>query len=74
MIVDYLILSSTVVKRFRCDSQLSIVRFTRVSDRKDQYGGIKATDTKRLKKLETGNKRLKNIGAGRALEIAILNE
>ena len=41
---------------------------------KNQYGGMKAQDAKRLKELETENKRLKNIVADQALDIAMLKE
>ena len=42
--------------------------------RKNQYGGMKATDAKHLKELEAENKRLKNIVANQALDIAMLKE
>ena len=38
---------------------------------KNTYGGINATDAKRLKELETENKRLKKIVAGQALDIEL---
>ena len=41
---------------------------------KNQYGGMKATDAKHLKELEAENKRLKNIVANQALDIAMLKE
>ena len=41
---------------------------------KSQYGGMKATDAKHLKELEAENKRLKNIVADQALDIAMLKE
>ena len=41
---------------------------------KNQYGGMKAQDAKRLKELEAENKRLKNIVADQALDIAMLKE
>ena len=41
---------------------------------KNQYGGMKANDAKRLKELETENKRLKNIVADQVLDIAMLKE
>ncbi len=41
---------------------------------KNQYGGMKATDAKHLKELEAENKRLKNIVADQALDIAMLKE
>jgi putative transposase len=39
-----------------------------------QYGGMKATDAKRLKELEQENGRLKKIVADQALDIAMLKE
>ena len=42
--------------------------------RKNTYGGMKATDAKRLKELETENKRLKKIVADQALDIDMLGE
>ena len=39
-----------------------------------QYGGMKADDVKRLKKLEVENARLKRIVADQTLHIAALNE
>ena len=41
---------------------------------KNTYGGMKATDAKRLKQLETENKRLKKIVADQALDIDMLGE
>ncbi len=41
---------------------------------KNTYGGMKATDAKRLKELETENKRLKKIVADQALDIDMLGE
>ena len=41
---------------------------------KNQYGGMKAADAKHLKELEAENKRLKNIVADQALDIAMLKE
>ena len=41
---------------------------------KNSYGGMKATDAKRLKELETENKRLKKIVADQALDIDMLGE
>ena len=41
---------------------------------KNTYGGMKATDAKRLKELETENKRLKKIVADQALDIDMLKE
>jgi putative transposase len=41
---------------------------------RNQYGGMKADDVKRLKELETENQRLKRIVADQALNIAALNE
>ena len=41
---------------------------------KNQYGGMKANDAKRLKELEAENKRLKNIVADQVLDIAMLKE
>ena len=41
---------------------------------KNQYGGMKANDAKRLKELETENKRLKNIVADLTLDNAMLKE
>jgi putative transposase len=39
---------------------------------RNQYGGMKAEDAKRLKKLEEENKRLKKIVAEQALDIDML--
>ena len=41
---------------------------------KGQYGGMKANDAKRLKELETENRRLKNIVADLTLDVAMLKE
>ena len=41
---------------------------------KNTYGGMKATDAKRLKELEAENKRLKKIVADQALDIDMLGE
>ena len=41
---------------------------------KNTYGGINATDAKRLKDLETENKRLKTIAADLALDNTMLGE
>ena len=41
---------------------------------RNQYGGMKADDVKRLKELEGENARLKRIVADQALNIAALNE
>ena len=41
---------------------------------KAQYGGMKANDAKRLKELETENRRLKNIVADLTLDVAMLKE
>jgi hypothetical protein len=41
---------------------------------RNQYGGMKADDVKRLKELEAENARLKRIVADQALNIAALNE
>jgi putative transposase len=41
---------------------------------RNQYGGMKADDVKRLKELEAENQRLKRIVADQALNIAALNE
>ncbi len=41
---------------------------------KNTYGGMKATDAKRLKELEAENKRLKKIVADQALDIDMLKE
>ncbi len=41
---------------------------------KNQYGGMKANDAKRLKELENENKKLKNIIGDQALDIAMLKE
>jgi transposase-like protein len=41
---------------------------------KGQYGGIKANEAKRLKELETENRRLKNIVADLTLDNAMLKE
>jgi putative transposase len=41
---------------------------------RNQYGGMKADDAKRLKELEKENKRLKKIVADQALDIDMLKE
>jgi putative transposase len=41
---------------------------------RNQYGGMKADDVKRLKELEAENVRLKRIVADQVLNIAALNE
>ena len=41
---------------------------------RNQFGGMKADDVKRLKELETENARLKRIVADQTLHIAALNE
>ena len=41
---------------------------------KNTYGGMKATEAKRLKELEAENKRLKKIVADQALDIDMLKE
>src|ERR1700728_2561640 len=41
---------------------------------RNQFGGLKAEDVKRLKELEAENARLKRIVADQALNIAALNE
>ena len=41
---------------------------------KNQYGGMKAEDAKRLKELERENQRLKRIVADQALDIDMLKE
>jgi putative transposase len=41
---------------------------------RNQYGGMKADDTKRLKELEKENQRLKKIVADQALDIDMLKE
>jgi putative transposase len=41
---------------------------------RNQYGGMKADDAKRLKELERENQRLKRIVADQALDIDILKE
>ncbi len=41
---------------------------------RNQYGGMKADDTKRLKELERENSRLKKIVADQALDIDMLKE
>ena len=41
---------------------------------RNQFGGIKADDMKRLKELERENQRLKKIVADQALDISILKE
>ena len=41
---------------------------------KNQYGGMKADDAKRLKELEKENQRLKRIVADQALDIDMLKE
>ncbi len=41
---------------------------------RNQYGGMKATDAKRLKRLEQENGRLKKLVGEQALDIAMLKE
>ena len=41
---------------------------------RNQFGGMKADDVKRLKELETENARLKRIVADQVLEVAALKE
>lgn len=41
---------------------------------RNQYGGMKASDAKRLKELEQQNARLKRLVADQALDIAMLKE
>ena len=41
---------------------------------RNQYGGMKADDAKRLKELERENQRLKRIVADQALDIDMLKE
>lgn len=41
---------------------------------RNQYGGMKATEAKRLKELEIENARLKRLVAEQALDIAMLKE
>ncbi len=41
---------------------------------RNQYGGMKVKDAKRLKELETENTRLKKMVADQALDMAILKE
>ena len=41
---------------------------------KNQYGGMKANDAKKLKELERENQRLKKIVADQALDIDMLKE
>lgn len=41
---------------------------------RNQYGGMKATEMKRLKELEAENRRLKKMVADRDLDIEILKE
>ena len=41
---------------------------------RNQYGGMKAEEAKRLKELELENSRLKRLVAGRSLDIQILKE
>ena len=41
---------------------------------RNQYGGMKADDAKRLKELETENQRLKKLVANQALDIDMLKE
>lgn len=41
---------------------------------KNQYGGMKADDAKRLKELEKENQRLKKLVANQALDIDMLKE
>ncbi len=41
---------------------------------RNQYGGMKAADVKRLKELERENSRLKKIVADQALDIDMLKE
>ena len=42
--------------------------------RRNQYGGMKARDAKRLKELEQENARLKRLVADQALDMTILKE
>jgi transposase-like protein len=41
---------------------------------KNTYGGMKATDAKKLKELEMENRKLKTIAADQALDILMLKE
>ncbi len=41
---------------------------------RNQYGGMKAEDAKRLKQLEEENRRLKRLVADQALDVQILKE
>ncbi len=41
---------------------------------RNQYGGMKATDAKRLKQLEKENRRLKKLVADQALDIDMLKQ
>ncbi|GIK77432.1 MAG: transposase [Actinomycetes bacterium] len=41
---------------------------------RNQYGGMKASDAKRLKELEVENRRLKQIVADKELEVTALKE
>ena len=41
---------------------------------RNQYGGMKASEAKRLKELEQENARLKKLGGEQALDIAMLKE
>ena len=41
---------------------------------KSKYGGLQVSETKRLKKLEEENRRLKRVVADQALDIQILKE
>jgi putative transposase len=57
----------------------SVCRHLEVSEQtfhrwRNQYGGMKADDTKRLKELERENQRLKRIVADKELEIDALRE
>jgi putative transposase len=56
-----------------------VVRYLEVTDStwhrwRNQYGGMKADDAKRLKELERQNARLKRIVADQALDIDMLKE
>jgi len=57
----------------------SVVRYLEITEStwhrwRNQYGGMKADDAKRLKELEKENQRLKKIVADQALDIDMLKE
>ena len=56
-----------------------VARYLQVSERtyhrwRNQYGGMKADDVKRLKELEVENTRLKQLVADKELEVLALKE